>query len=356
MSDSVNGRQNQASVLHGVGDVRLEERPVPEPGPREVLVEVRSVGVCGSDVLYYEQGRIGHFVVDAPLVLGHEASGVVVRLGAQVDRLAVGQRVALEPGVPCLQCHQCRSGRYNLCPDVRFFATPPIDGAFAQYVTISADFAYPIPESMSDDAAALIEPLSVGVWACRKAGVSPGDSVLVTGAGPIGLLAMQVAGCFGASEVTITDVNPHRLDIARRTGATVALDVRQTPLADAGITADVLLECSGVPAVIADGIRALRPAGRAVLVGMGGDQVALPLTTIQALELTVTGTFRYANTYPAAIALAASGRVDLDALVTGHFTLAEVEDALQASRRDDTTIKAMVTPSRAASGHGSDPR
>ncbi len=352
-------RTNPVSVLHGVNDVRLQERAVPEPGPGEVLVEVRSVGVCGSDVHYYEKGRIGDFVVEAPLVLGHEASGVVVGVGSEVRRLAVGQRVALEPGVPCLHCHECRSGRYNLCPDVRFFATPPIDGAFARYVTISADFAYPVPESMSDDAAALIEPLSVGVWANRKAGVAPGDSVLVTGAGPIGLLAMQAARCFGASEVTISDVNPYRLEVARRTGATRTLDVGETPLAQAGIEADVLLECSGVPAVIADGIRALRPAGRAVLVGMGGDEVPLPLATIQTRELTITGTFRYANTYPAAIALAASGRVDLDALVTGHFTLADAEEALRASRHDERTIKAVVTPSepsRVGAGNGSDAR
>jgi L-iditol 2-dehydrogenase len=340
-------RTNATSVLYGVGDVRLEQRDVPEPGPREVLVEVRSVGVCGSDVHYYEHGRIGQFVVDAPLVLGHEASGVVVGVGSQAHRLAVGQRVALEPGVPCLHCHECRSGRYNLCPDVRFFATPPIDGAFATYVTIHEDFAFPVPESMSDDAAALIEPLSVGVWASRKAGIAPGDAVLVTGAGPIGLLAMQAARCFGAQDVTITDINPYRLGVARRTGATRALDVGETPLADAGVSADVLLECTGAPSVIADGIRALRPAGRAVLVGMGGDEVALPLTTVQARELTVTGTFRYANTYPAAIALAAAGRIDLDALVTGHFALAEAADALRASRHDERTIKAMVTPTPA---------
>ena len=339
---------NHISVLHGVGDVRLEERDVPEPGPREVLIEVRSVGVCGSDVHYYEHGRIGDFVVEAPLVLGHEASGVIAGTGSEVHRLSVGQRVALEPGVPCLHCLQCRSGRYNLCPDVRFFATPPIDGAFASYVTIHEDFAFPVPDSMSDDAAALIEPLSVGVWASRKAGVAPGDSVLVTGAGPIGLVAMQVARCFGAQDVTITDINPYRLEVARRTGATRAIDVRETPLAEAGIRADVLLECSGVPAVIADGIRALAPAGRGVLVGMGGDEVPLPLATVQERELTITGTFRYANTYPAAIALAATGQVDLDALVTGHFPLADAEEALQASRHDERTIKAMVTPNVAA--------
>ena len=188
---------NRAAVLHAAGDVRVEERPVPEPGPREVLVEVTAVGVCGSDIHYYEHGRIGDFVVRAPMVLGHEPAGHVVEVGAEVTRHRVGDRVTLEPGIPCGRCAQCRAGRYNLCPDVVFFATPPVDGAFANFVTIHEDFAFTLPDSLSDDVGALMEPLSVGIWACRKGGVSAGDRVLVTGAGPIGQLAAQVASPSG---------------------------------------------------------------------------------------------------------------------------------------------------------------
>src|SRR4051794_40244862 len=151
-------RTMQVSVLRGVGEVDVEERPVPEPAADEVLVEVGSVGVCGSDVHYYEHGRIGTHVVRSPLVLGHEAGGVVTAVGADVTTVSVGQRVSIEPGVPCRTCAQCLAGRYNLCPEVRFFATPPFDGAFSQFVAMPAAFVYPVPDSVSDDAAGLIEP------------------------------------------------------------------------------------------------------------------------------------------------------------------------------------------------------
>jgi L-iditol 2-dehydrogenase len=340
--------RNRAAVLHGVHDLRVDEVPVPAPGPREVLVEVRAVGVCGSDVHYYEHGRIGPYVVSEPLILGHESSGVVVGQGSGATRHQLGQRVALEPGVPCGRCRQCRAGRYNLCADVRFFATPPVHGAFANYVTIHEDFAFALPDEVSDDAGALIEPLSVGIWACRKAGLQGGEHVLVTGAGPIGLLAMQAAFALGATQVAIADVNPHRLELARRTGATRALDLRERPLGEAGVEADVLLECSGHPAALADGIRSLRPAGAAVAVGMGpGEEATIPIALLQNRELVLTGTFRYANTYPTAIELVAGGRVDVEAIVTGHFALDQAEQALQASRQDPRSVKAVVVPAGA---------
>ncbi len=331
---------NRAAVLLEAGSIVLEERPVPEPGPREVLVEVSAVGVCGSDVHYYEHGRIGPFVVREPLILGHESAGRVVELGSEASRHAVGDRVTLEPGVPCGRCRECRAGRYNLCRDVRFFATPPVDGAFADFVTIHEDFAFALPDSVSDEAGALMEPLSVGIWACRKAGVAPGDHVLVTGAGPIGLLAQQCALAFGATAVTVTDVSEARLELARRTGATRALRAGE----DVG-EVDALIECSGHPAAVAAGIAAVRPAGTAVIVGMGPEEDAtVPLSLIQSREIWLTGTFRYANTYPTAIALAAEGRVDLEAIVTGRYELADAEAALNAGREDPANVKAMVVP------------
>jgi L-iditol 2-dehydrogenase len=331
----------RAAVLHAPGEIRIEERERPRPGPREVLVQISAVGVCGSDVHYYEHGRIGPFVVDAPLVLGHESAGRVVELGEGASRHAAGARIALEPGVPCGRCRECRAGRYNLCEEVRFFATPPVDGAFANFVAIHEDFAFALPDAVSDEAGALMEPLSVGVWACRKAGVSAGDRVLVTGAGPIGLLTMQVALAFGATQVEISDVSEPRLELARRTGATRALRAG----ADEPGEADALIECSGHPAALAAGIRALRPAGTAVIVGMGpGESAEIPLALVQNREIWLTGTFRYANTYPTAIALAASGRVDLEAIITGHYPLEETERALRAGLEDPANVKAVVHP------------
>jgi L-iditol 2-dehydrogenase len=332
---------NRVAVLTRPEEIVMEERAVPEPGPRDVLMKVSSVGVCGSDVHYYEHGRIGSHVVRAPLVLGHESAGRVVAVGSEVTRHAVGDRVTLEPGVPCGRCRECRSGRYNLCPDVVFFATPPVDGAFADYVTIHEDFAFALPDELSDEAGALMEPLSVGIWACRKAGVSAGDRVLVTGAGPIGLLAMQVALAFGATQVEISDVSEARLEMARRTGATRALRAGEDEPAEA----DALIECSGNARAMQAGIAALRPAGTAVIVGMGpGETAEIPLALIQNREIWLTGTFRYANTYPTAIALAASGRVDLEAIITGHYPLEQTEQALRAGLDDPANVKAMVHP------------
>jgi L-iditol 2-dehydrogenase len=336
----------RVSVLRGVGDLVLEERPVPEPGPREVLIQVTAVGVCGSDVHYYQHGRIGPYVVKDPLVLGHEPAGVVVALGPGATRHVVGQRVSLEPGVPCFQCQQCLSGRYNLCPDMRFFATPPIDGALCEYVTLHEAFAHPVPDTLSDDAAALLEPLSVGVWACQKGAVAPGSRVLVNGAGPIGLVAAQCALAFGATDVVVADVNARRLELAADLGATSTVDVSAVPLAEAGVEADVLLECSGHPAATRSALLTVARAGRAVLVGMGGDEMPLPLSYIQNNEIWVTGTFRYANTWPTAIALVDSGQVNLDRLVSGHFGLADTEEALTSGTTDPNAVKSVIVPAR----------
>ena len=337
--------QNRAAVMHGTHDVRLEDVPAPEPGPKDVLVEIRAVGVCGSDVHYYEEGRIGAFVVEEPLILGHESMGTVVALGEDATRHEVGDRVTLEPGVPDGTCRECRAGRYNLCSNVRFFATPPIDGAFTNFVSINEDFAFSLPDGLSDNAGALMEPLSVGIWACKKGGVTAGDHVLVTGAGPIGLLAMQVAFAQGATEVTLTDVADERLEIGRRLGATRTLNAGEEPLDESGIEADVLIECSGNERALGDGIRRIRPAGVAVVVGMGpNEETSVPLAFVQTNEIILTGTFRYANTYPTAIDLAASGKVNLDAMVTSHYGLPETEEALQASGKDPANVKPMVIP------------
>ena len=332
-------RTNRSAVLRGERDLVVEDRPVPEAGPGEVLVEVGAVGICGSDVHYYEHGRIGPFVVEAPMVIGHEAAGVVVGVGEGVDPARVGQLVALEPGVPCRHCEQCLAGRYNLCPDVVFFATPPVDGAITNLVTLDAAFAFPAPEGMTAEQAAMAEPVSVGVWACRKAGVSAGDRVLVTGAGPIGLLAGQVARAFGAAEVTVTDVSDFRLGVAGELG----LDARRAdqPLTD---EYDVLLECSGAPVAVKAGLNALARAGRAVLVGMGPDEVAINIPLVQSRELTITGTFRYARTYPLALQLISSGAVDVGRIITHRFGLEETEAALTAGRREPESIKSMVLP------------
>ncbi len=325
--------------------IDLEQTEVPEPGPDQVLIEVAAVGICGSDVHYFEHGRIADFVVEEPLVLGHEASGTIRAVGAGVPDDRIGQRVALEPQETCGRCRECQAGRYNLCPDVAFFATPPIHGAFAQYVVLAAHRAHPVPDHVSDEAAALIEPLSVAVWAAHKANIEPGDRVLVTGAGPVGLLCADVARARGG-QVTVSDTNANRLAVAQQRGAHAVVDATAGPLTEQLDPVDVIIECSGAAPAVQGAFAVAGPAARIVLVGMGAASLELPVADIQIKELQVTGTFRYANCYPASIALAASGVVDLDGLVTGRFGLAEVEDALQAAKRDPTTLKPIVYPGR----------
>ncbi|TMB80251.1 MAG: NAD(P)-dependent alcohol dehydrogenase [Chloroflexi bacterium] len=305
------------AVLYAPRDLRIERRPIPSPSDGEVLVRILSVGVCGSDVHYYEHGRIGEFVVRSPLVLGHESSGQIVEVG---------------------------EGRYNLCPNIRFHGTPPVDGTLSEFVTVMSDLAYKVPDEISDNAAALLEPLSVGIWANRKAGTEIGASVLIAGAGPIGLVTTKVARAVGATRIAVTDVNRTRLSAALASGAT-EVAVAGSDRIDGEF--DAFIDCSGSSRAIAAGVQSVRPAGSVVLVGMGADELTLPLAMIQRRELLITGTFRYANTWPTAIALTASGRVTLDDLVTGEYGLGEVEQALN-SGRDPHSIKAVVRP---ALGH-----
>lgn len=337
----------RVSVLDGPQHIRLENRTVPAPEPDQVLVQVTAVGVCGSDAHYYREGRIGEFVVDAPLVLGHEAAGVVVAVGDAVSTARIGQRVSIEPQRPDPTSDQSRAGRYNLCPSMEFFATPPIDGALAEYVTIQSVFAHTVPDSVSDEAAALFEPLSVGIASAQKAQITPGSRVLIAGAGPVGLVTAQVARAFGATEVIVTDIDVARRANASRFGATQVLD----PTADdvRALAVDAFIDASGAARAVIDGIHAVRPAGRVVLVGMGGADYPLPVSVIQNRELVLTGVFRYANTWPIARALVESGMVDLDAMVTGRFGLDRVEDALNADKQAGS-IKAVVIPGFRAEG------
>lgn len=332
----------RAAVLVEPGRIEMEDRPIPTPGPSDVLIRVSSVGVCGSDTHYYRQGRVGTFVVEAPLVLGHEAAGTIVGVGQRIDSSRIGERVSIEPQRPDPDSAETRSGHYNLCPHMRFFATPPVDGAFCDYVTIGAGYAHRVPDSVSDDAAALCEPLSVGIAAIRKAGLHGGSSVLITGAGPIGIMVAQLARAYGATDIVVSDPDGSRREQATAFGATAALDPTVESIFDLAV--DAFVDASGAPAAVVDGIRAVRPAGTVVLVGSGAESMELPTQLIQNRELVLTGVFRYANTWPTAIALVASGRVDLDAMVTARFPLEKAAEALDSDRTPGS-VKTVVAVS-----------
>ncbi len=331
---------NRAAVMTELNKIVIEERPEPDPRPLEAVVRVEAVGVCGSDTAYYKVGRIGDWVVDGPLILGHEVSGQVIQVGSDVANVAVGDRVAIEPGTPCRDCRECMAGRYHLCPDLVFLATPPYDGALIEKMTIDARNLYPIPDEMTYEEGALLEPLSVGLWGCKRAGLQAGDDVLVTGAGPVGLLAAASARALGAGSVTVTDLSDFRLDLARD----MAFKTERSDAPEMA-TFDVLLECSGAPGVLGQAMGRLRPAGRAAMIGMPkAQEIGLPLSQLNVNELTISLVNRYNHTWPLAIELVASGRIEVAPLVTHHFPLADSDDALTLGSRVTDSVKAIIHP------------
>ncbi|XP_064608605.1 sorbitol dehydrogenase-like [Liolophura sinensis] len=343
--------KNLSAVLMKKGDLQLVDRPIPEPGNGEVQIKIHSVGICGSDVHYWTNGEIGDFVVKAPMVLGHESCGTVSKVGEGVDHLKVGDRVAIEPAVPCRRCKYCKGGRYNLCKDIACCATPPYDGSLARYYVHAADFCYKLPDNVSEEEGALLEPLSVGIHACRRAGVSLGSVVLICGAGPIGLVNLLTAKSMGASKVLMTDIDAGRLAVAKTLGAdhTVLVDTKDAKtLAEKienllGDAPNITIECSGAPPSIALAITATSSGGCVVLVGLGPSVVELPVVDAAVREVDIRGIFRYVNCYPTALAMVASGTVNVKPLVTHRFTLEQALQAFETTRTGaDGAIKVMI--------------
>ncbi|WP_157071006.1 NAD(P)-dependent alcohol dehydrogenase [Alicyclobacillus acidiphilus] len=342
----------KAAYLVRPMDVEIREIPVPEIADDEVLIRMEAVGVCGSDVHYYEHGKIGRYVVEQPLILGHECAGTIVRAGKAVTNVSVGDRVAVEPGVTCGRCPACKAGRYNLCPDVQFLATPPVHGAFAEYIAHRSDFVYRIPDDMSFEKASLVEPFSVGVHALRRARFQAGESVVIMGMGPVGLTAVIAAKQAGASAIVVGDVEQNRLDVAMALGATKAVNVRTESLPDAiasvadGVGLDVGIETAGNPAALKSLFTAVRRGGRIAIVGLPPIETNdLNIPMIVDNEIEMIGVFRYANTYPAGIALLNS--VDVDVLLTDTYGLEDAGAALERARTNKAgSIKVMVYPQR----------
>ena len=330
---------NFAAVMPTLGTIELSDVGDPVPGRREAVVKMEAVGVCGSDTAYFTVGYVGDYLVKGPIILGHECAGVVVEVGQGVTGVRVGDRVAIEPGRPCRDCRECMAGRYHLCPDLVFFATPPYDGSLQQYMAVDERQLFAMPDTMSFEDGALCEPLSVGIWACHRAGLQPGDSVLVTGAGPVGIMAAQAARAFGAADVTITDTSDWRIDFAARLGF-AAERAGESERNDF----DVLLECSGAPTALADGVWRLRPNGRAAMVGMPKQDVTLALSRLNVNELTIGLVNRYGHTWPTAISLIAAGRVDVSSMVTQRFRLDQTVEALLNASQEPASMKAMIAP------------
>lgn len=340
----------KVAVMNGIGKMGFERRPIPRPKADEALVKLEYVGICGSDMHYYETGRIGNYVVKPPFVLGHEPGGVVVEAGENVTHLKPGDRVALEPGKTCKQCRFCRKGKYNLCPDVVFFATPPVDGVFQEYVAHEAALCFKLPDTVSTMEGALIEPLSVGFHAANQGGARIGQTAVVFGAGCIGLVTMMALKAGGVSRVFIVDCMEKRLEKAVELGADGAVNfqMRDTVQALKELAGengcDLLVETSGSERAAQQAVEAGDKGATIVMVGYGATgMVNLPMSLAMDKEQRFETVFRYRHIYPMAIDAVAAGKVNLKGVVTHTFDFDDIQNAMDHSIADKANIiKAIV--------------
>jgi D-xylulose reductase len=367
-------KRNQSFVLHGIDDVRIEERPGLDSsklGPHDAIVAPRKTGICGSDVHYTLHGRIGDFVVKAPMVLGHESAGIVSKVGSAVTSLKPGDAVALEPGESCRMCHLCKHGFYEHCPDMKFAATPPYDGSLCGEYQLPADLCYKLPTGVSLEEGAMVEPLSVGVHAITKvAEMRPNSNICVFGAGPVGLLTMAAAKALGARRVISVDIQPDRLDFAKSYIATDAflpgnlndgeskMDYsRRTAkqmtekfgLSDSGPESIALaVDATGAETCIQTALYLLRTRGTLVQVGMGNPNITIPIDRVISKALVIKGSFRYGpGVYQLAVDLVAQGKIALKPLISHRFAFkdaAKAFSAVAAGRGEDgkVVIKAII--------------
>ncbi len=321
------------------------------PGPDEVKIRIHTVGICGSDVHYYTHGRIGPFVVERPMVLGHEAAGTVVEVGAGVRHLSVGERVCMEPGVPDPQSRASRLGLYNIDPAVTFWATPPVHGVLTPFVVHPAAYTYKLPDQVSFAEGAMVEPFAVGMQAAHKARIAPGDTAVVLGAGPIGIMVAIAALAGGCARAIVADLAQPKLDIAARYQGVVPVNIRETNLVEEvrRLTddwgADVVFECSGASKAWETVLDLVRPGGAIVAVGLPQGPVPLDVSAATTKEARIETVFRYAHQYERAIALFASGRVDLKLLISETFPFelsVEAFDRAVEARPTDVKLQIRV--------------
>jgi D-xylulose reductase len=333
--------QNLSFILNKPHDVTFAEKPIPTlHSPYDVLIAINYTGICGSDVHYWEEGRIGSFILKDPMVLGHESAGTIVKIGSAVKSLKVGDRVALEPGTPCRRCEACLSGHYNLCPEMRFAASPPIDGTLTGFYTSAEDFCYKLPENVSLQEGALLEPLSVAVHITKQAEIQPGQSVVVMGAGPVGLLCCAVAKAYGATKVVSVDIQKSRLEFAASYAATHTFMPERVSaeenaarlLKETGLEggADAVIDASGAEPSIQTSIHTVRRGGVYVQGGMGKPDITFPIMALCIKEVTCKGSFRYGSgDYKLALEFVSSGKVNVKKLISETVKFKDAEQAFK---------------------------
>lgn len=350
---SLNSKDNLSAVLHGPNDIRLENTPIPETNGNDVLIRIAQVGICGTDISMVRKGKIGQLVLKSPMITGHEASGTVLKCGSKVKHLKPGDRVCIEPSVPCLACDLCRQGHYNVCPNAYNLSLPPHDGCLMRYYKHDANFCYKLPDNVSDEEGALIEPLTVGIYACKRANLQLGSHVLVCGAGPIGLVTLIAAQAMGATKICVIDILEERLKFAKELGADSVLNVKDGTNEEnakkvinllGGDMADVTFDCSGAESAIKLGITVTKSCGKVILVGLGPPEVKIPLVDAAMREVDIIGALRYVNNFPTAIDMISSGKVNVKPLISHRFKLEETQKAFQlALKNDGKAAKIMIS-------------
>ena len=342
----------KGAFMRGIDKMVIKEIPVPEIGKKEVLVSLEYVGICGSDVHYFHNGCCGSYKVDLSedYMLGHECAGTIVKVGEEVERLKVGDRVALEPGITCGECEQCKSGHYNLCPDVVFLATPPVQGCNEEYIAFPENMCFKLPDNVSTKEGALIEPLSVGFYASEQGGVKTGDTVVILGSGCIGLVTLLACKAHGAGKIIVADLVEARLQKAIELGAAEVINsgkedaLKKIEELTNGRGADVVFETAGSPVTIAQTPFIVRRGGTITLVGISAkEEITYNFAQIMDKEATIKSVFRYRNIYPKAIAAVSSGAINVKGIVTHEFDLEHIQDAYDEAVNNKTDlVKAVI--------------
>jgi len=328
-------KKRKGAVMQKIHEIVFEERDIPAPKANEVLVKIKHVGICGSDMHYYEHGRIGDFVVENPIILGHESAGEIVEVGSDVTGFKPGDLVAIEPGYTCGKCEFCKTGRYNLCPDVIFMATPPYDGAFCEYVAYPADWVFKLPQGMTTLEGALVEPLAVGLHAASQGKAKIGQSAVVLGSGCIGLVTMMSLKAMGVTEVYVSDLIKKRLDLAKELGATEVFKADEVDVVKAimdltdGKGIDLVFETAGSIRTTQQTASLVKRGGTIVLVGMSPEgHILYDIGTLMAKEARIETVFRYRNLYPTAIKAVASGLIPVAKVATDFFKFEDLPNAM----------------------------
>ncbi len=334
-NDVADNNSNLQAIMTGIRKIEIQPCPMPECGADDIVVHMQYVGICGSDIHFLTEGRIGKKIIDKPLVLGHEGAGIVVETGKNVTDIAVGDNVAIEPGIPCGKCEYCKSGKYNICPDVRFMASPPNHGCLKRYINYPAYMAFKLPDEFSLIEGAMLEPLCVGLHSAMRGEVKLGKTVAVLGAGPIGLMTMLSAKAMSASKIYVADLFKKRLENARAFGADETFNASDGDIVDAILEAtygkgvDIVFEAAGNPTTMVQAAKLVKRGGVIVLVGNLTKETTYPFHEIAVKEADIRTVFRYRNMYPIAIDAIKSGKIDLKQLNPDIFDFADTHKAFE---------------------------